>query len=74
MIVGALLSGNLIKRGRKYSLDLAAVVGITGSAMSLIELKEAILIGKFIYGLSVGIISVALPRYIEEVMPISIVS
>ena len=42
--------------------------------MALIEWKEAIIIGKFIYGVSAGLISVTWQRYMEEVLPPNLVS
>jgi MFS family permease len=69
MTLGAVTGGIFIKRGRRFALIISCIIGIIGVSLSLIEIIYILLIGRFIYGLSIGLISVAIPRYIDEVVP-----
>ena len=48
---------------------MSAVIGIVGSLICLIESFAAIIIGKLIYGFSVGLIAIGMPRVMEETVP-----
>ena len=48
---------------------LSALIGIVGTAITIYENFWAILIGRLIYGFSVGIIAIAMPRLMEETVP-----
>lgn len=74
MMVGSTLGGKLIAIGRVKVLDIAAVVGILGVALTLIEDIRTILAGRLLYGFSTGLIAVAWPRYMDEVLPPSLIS
>jgi len=69
MMISASLGGILIGRGRLKVLDAAAVLGIIGVSLTLVENLWFILVGRFWYGFATGLIAVAWPRYMEEVLP-----
>lgn len=45
------------------------MIGTTGAAIAVFENITAILIGRLIHGLSVGLIAIAMPRSMEETVP-----
>ena len=69
MMISSSIGGILISKGRLRVLDTAALLGIVGVALTLIENLIPILIGRLFYGFSTGLIAVAWPRYMEEVLP-----
>ena len=69
LMVSAALSGSLIKYGRRQALMASAVIGIVGTAITIYENFWAIIFGRLIYGFSVGIIAIAMPRLMEETVP-----
>ena len=48
---------------------MSAIVGIIGAAITMLQTYESIVIGRFIYGLSVGMIAIGMPRLMEETVP-----
>lgn len=48
---------------------LSAFIGIIGTGITIYENFWAIIIGRLIYGFSVGIIAIAMPRLMEETVP-----
>ena len=76
MMVGSTFGGSLIARGRLKILNLAAYIGIIGVSLTLILLPGQldlslilILTGRLVYGFATGLIAVAMPRYMDEVLP-----
>ena len=51
----------------------AALIGIVGSAICLYEDFWTIIVGMLIYGLSVGLSAICMPRVMEETVPGSMV-
>lgn len=74
MMIGATIGGKLIAIGRLRVLTIATVIGITGVALTLILNIGFILSGRLLYGLATGLIAVAMPRYMDEVLPSSLIS
>ena len=72
-MVAAALTGTIMKSGRRRVLILSAFIGIVGSAISMYETFLTIVVGKMIYGFSVGIIAIGMPRVMEETVPGSMV-
>ena len=73
LMIAAALTGALMKSGRRRVLILSAFIGIVGSVISMYETFATIVIGKMIYGFSVGIIAIGMPRVMEETVPGSMV-
>ena len=68
-MIGSLAGGRLIALGRHRVLILAAIIGIIGVGITLILDIKIILTGRVLYGISTGLIAVAMPRYMDEVLP-----
>ena len=72
-MLAAALTGTMIKSGRRRVLILSAWIGIVGSLISMYENFYTIIVGKMIYGFSVGLIAIGMPRVMEETVPGSMV-
>ena len=72
-MISAAFTGGWIKSGRRRVLIILSFVGIIGAAITLIQNFYAILIGRLFYGFSVGMISITMPRYMEENVPNNLV-
>ena len=73
-MIGAVFGGRLIAIGRHRVLAIADIIGIIGVGLTLFLDIHIILSGRIIYGISTGLIAVAMPRYIDEVLPPSLIS
>lgn len=73
-MVGATVGGKLISIGRLKVLTIASIIGIIGVGITLIMNINFILGGRLLYGFSTGLIAVAMPRYMDEVLPSSLIS
>jgi len=74
MMVGATVGGKLITLGRLRVLYIASVIGMAGVGLTLILNITFILAGRLLYGFATGLIAVAMPRYMDEVLPSSLIS
>lgn len=74
MMIGATIGGKLISIGRLRVLTIASVIGIVGVGLTLILNIVFILSGRLLYGFATGLIAVAFPRYMDEVLPSSLIS
>jgi len=73
-MISAAYSGQLIKYGRRKALIYSAIIGIVGTGITIYDDSfAAIIVGRLIYGLSVGIIAIAMPRLMEETVPSNLV-
>lgn len=63
-----------IKDGRRRAILIFDLMGIFGVGLTMIQNIECLLLGRVIYGTAVGIISVAMPRYLEEIVPLRLYS
>ncbi|KAI5361175.1 Putative major facilitator, sugar transporter, major facilitator superfamily [Septoria linicola] len=70
-LLGALKQGWIAdKYSRKYSIVIAAVVFIIGSALQTAAMDYAMLVvARFIGGLGIGMLSMVAPLYISEISP-----
>ena len=69
-MISAALSGRLIRYGRRRALIMSAFIGIIGTGITIYdESFWCIIIGRLIYGFSVGIIAIGMPRLMEETVP-----
>ena len=76
MMLGSSIGGKLITYGRMKVLKYAALLGIIGCSMTVYELSNNLILffrllifGRFLYGVATGLIAIAVPRYIEEILP-----
>jgi MFS family permease len=76
MMLGSSIGGKLITYGRIKVLKFAAYSGIIGCSMTIYEIKNdlnfffnMLIFGRFLYGVATGLIAIAVPRYIEEILP-----
>lgn len=70
-LVGAICAGNLTdKIGRKKTILLTTFIFLIGSALiALCSSYAELLLGRFVNGLGIGIISVSAPLYLAEISP-----
>jgi MFS family permease len=69
LTIGAISGGSVIKIGRKKSFIYASSIALFGTLLQMFESLPCILIGRLIYGLGCGVLSIVAPRYIEETVP-----
>lgn len=69
MTIGAVCGGILMKIGRRRALILASLLGVIGIGLTMKLDFTFLMIGRFIYGFSVGLYSSIVPRFIEEESP-----
>ena len=69
MTIGAITGGVLMKIGRRRSQFICIFLGLVGVRLTLITNIWALLVGRFLFGVSVGLFSAIIPRYVEEMVP-----
>lgn len=70
LAIGAFVAGRLMAIvGRKQTMIIGSLIGIVGVSIEMISNYWCIIVGRIIYGLSAGIYSVCVGRYIEETVP-----
>jgi len=62
--IGALGGGKLMFIGRRKSLFICIVIGIIGNSITMIFYYPTIIIGRFLFGVSTGLFSAIIPRYV----------
>ena len=67
--IGAVSGGILMKIGRRNGIFIAIFIGLIANCISLYFTLYAILLGRFLFGLSAGLFSSIVPRYVEETVP-----
>ena len=70
-MTGALISAQLMKAGRRRALLIACALGLVGVTVTARLDYFTILLGRFMFGTSAGIMAVTIPRFIEETTPAS---
>lgn len=68
-MIGASIGGKMIRIGRLKVLYIASVIGMIGISLTMVMNIGVMLAGRILYGFATGLTSVAMPRYMEEVMP-----
>lgn len=74
LAIGAMTGGKIIGMGRLRCLIASSIIGCIGVGATLFENIYSILFGRLIYGVSIGILSVNIPRYVEETIPSHLLS
>jgi MFS family permease len=67
--IGAIAGGKIISYGRRQAVLIFDLLGILGSALSIIKNFNLICIGRLIYGFSAGVLVTACPKIVEENVP-----
>ncbi len=68
--IGAIISGSLGGLwGKKTCFHISNLLLIIGCSLTLIKVKEIVLVGRFIFGFAVGSFSVFVPGFINELSP-----
>jgi MFS family permease len=71
-LAGVFLTAPLLPLGRWKGLLIANIVIIVGSLISMVESELWLVIGRSVYGVGVGIISVLGPKFLSEILPIEL--
>lgn len=74
LAIGAIMGGKFIGIGRLKCFIISSLIGSAGVGVTLIENIGTILAGRVVYGFSIGILSVNIPRYVEETVPSHLLS
>ena len=69
-IFGSGFGSVLMGKGRARALIIGCLVGIFGSAFTLIKVWSVFLCAKFVVGASIGMTGVVVARFIEEYVPL----
>ena len=69
MSLGALSGGLFMKIGRRNTMFIATVIGISGIVITSFLNLPCLLVGRYLFGYSVGIYTATIPRFIEETVP-----
>ena len=69
MAVGAALGSNIMEYGRRKAVFVAIGVSTVGSGITMWLNFYAIITGRLILGIGIGMFSVISPRFIEETIP-----
>ena len=74
MTIGAVCGGKLMTIGRRRAILIACPIGMVGLSLTLYRNFFTFMIGRFIFGFSVGLFSTICPRFIEEIIPLHLYS
>ncbi|CAI2364185.1 unnamed protein product [Moneuplotes crassus] len=71
-IPGSLIATPMMKKGRRITLIISSLIHTLGACLCLIFNMWALLIGRFIMGIAIGIYFSVCPLYISEMSPPSV--
>jgi len=63
MAIGAYMGGVIMRWSRRYCVIIASALGMVGAAATLIINIWSLYLGRVIYGVSAGMLSVSISRY-----------
>ena len=69
MSIGAFIAGSIVANGRRKFLIIFGIIGIIGTAITLITNLYIIVLGRFIHGLCTGVFMTGGPRFLDETVP-----
>jgi len=72
--VGAALAGKFMQDGRRRIIMIAVIIGLVGTCLNQVPNIWFLLVSRIIAGVANGMMSPAVPRYIEEYVPPHLVS
>lgn len=73
MAIGSLVAGNSIVYGRRKTLIFWETVAIFACALTLVRTLPTICVGRFVLGVSAGMLNVACGKSIDETMPLNLI-
>jgi len=65
MTIGAITGGLIIKIGIRKAIFISIAIGFSGISITMILKFWVLLVGRFLFGLSVGLFSSIIPKYVE---------
>ena len=68
-LLGSVLAHWLLRLGRKRIFIASTSVALAGTIITLIDGMGALYLGRFVYGLGCGVLSLCAPLYLEETLP-----
>ena len=72
MALGAAVGGQIMSIGRRLSLLISIVISMGAVALTLYLNFITIMIGRFFYGFTSGMMSAIIARYVEETVPFTL--
>ena len=69
MTIGALTGGIFIRIGSRRASLINFWIGALGIGITMIKKFDTILVGRFIFGFSIGCSTTIVPKFIEETVP-----
>jgi predicted MFS family arabinose efflux permease len=69
MALGAVIGGKVLQHGRWNNLVVFNVFGLVASILSVISNFYIICAGRFLFGMSAGVLIAVAPRMLEETVP-----
>lgn len=70
--IGSLTTGPFAKYGKKNCIHVTNVVLTIGCSLTLVRVKEVVLVGRFLFGFTAGAFSVFVPSFINELVPVEL--
>ena len=67
--IGSLFSGPFQRFGKKTCIHATNLILIIGCGLTLVHIKEVVVAGRFLFGLTAGAFSVFVPSFINELSP-----
>jgi len=74
LAAGGFTAGVLMTKGRKRCMLISIGIGVTGVCIEMVDNFWVICFGRLIYGFACGVASPCIGRYIEETVPMHLVS
>lgn len=72
MSIGALVGGKMMYIGRRKSLFISIYISMVGISITMYLNFAVIMVGRFLFGLSSGMMSAIIARYVEETVPFTL--
>ena len=72
MAIGSVIGGVMMSIGRRLSMIISILISIGAVSITLYKNFYAFITGRFIYGLTAGMMSAIVARYVEETVPFNL--
>ena len=67
--LGSIFGGDFVKQGRRSTIITFNIIGLVGSALSIVLNFWVICLGRLILGFTCGVLLCATPKALDEVLP-----